>query len=68
MLQKLFLLHANCIDDANELKTAIEKACPDNLTVELGYLGPIVGASAGPGTIALYFFGKEVTYNSQATE
>ena len=29
--------------------------------VVFGYIGPIVGASVGPGTIIAYTFGKEVT-------
>ena len=32
-----------------------------NVEVITSYIGPIVGASAGPGTIAVYGFGKEVT-------
>jgi hypothetical protein len=27
----------------------------------MNYIGPIVGATCGPGTIAIFAFGKEVT-------
>ena len=30
----------------------------------IGYIGPIVGASVGPGTLAVYFYGKKVTENA----
>ena len=30
--------------------------------IYVGYIGPIIGASVGPGTIGVWGFGKEVTY------
>ena len=30
--------------------------------IYIGYIGPILGASCGPGMLAAYFIGKEVTY------
>ena len=27
--------------------------------VEVGYIGPVIGAHSGPGTVALFFLGKE---------
>ena len=29
--------------------------------VRIDYLGPIIGSTTGPGTVAIFFFGKEVT-------
>lgn len=65
--QKVFVAHADCIEDAELLKEAVKNACPDkDINIPIVPIGPIVGASAGPGTIAVYFYGKEVVYDSQA--
>ena len=29
--------------------------------VIIDYLGPIIGSTTGPGTVAIFFYGKEVT-------
>lgn len=64
--QKVFFSHADSEEDAKLLKEKVLAACPDkNVDVHFGYIGPIVGASCGPGTIAVYFFGKEVTFDSK---
>ena len=50
----------------NELKRMILEAFPnEKLDIHVGYIGPIVGASVGPGTLGLYFLGKEVKVNSE---
>lgn len=62
--QIVCVAHADCLAEAEDLKKRIEEVLPDkNLNVMLENIGPIVGASAGPGTVAVYFFGKEVTAN-----
>ena len=51
--------HADCLADALYLKERlIEEIHPKDVYVN--YIGPIIGASAGPGTIAIYLRGKEV--------
>lgn len=62
--QRVFISHADCIDAAEEMKELILKALP-NVEVEIGYIGPIIGATVGPGTIGVYFYGKEVTYGKE---
>ena len=65
--QRVFVEHADSLADAQELKALIEEALPDkDVPVELCYIGPIVGATTGPGTLAVCFFGKEVTYDHLA--
>ncbi len=58
--QTVYVAHADCLEDAKFLAEEIKKAvnCKD---VYIGYIGPIIGASTGPGTVAAYYFGKEVT-------
>ena len=52
--------HADSLEDANFIKEHLEKEikCAG---FYINYIGPIVGASVGPGTIGVYFKGKEVT-------
>jgi fatty acid-binding protein DegV len=35
----------------------------DGVEIIVEYLGPIIGASTGPGTMSIYCYGKEVTVN-----
>lgn len=63
--QHVFISHSDCAEEAAMFKQAVEDALPDkNLDIHVGYIGPIVGASVGPGTLAVYFYGKEVTENA----
>ena len=42
----------------------VEEALPcEDIPVLPENIGLIAGASAGPGTLAIYFFGKKVTAN-----
>lgn len=64
--QKVFFAHADCIEDLNVLKEEVAKRIDlDGIQTHTGYVGPIVGGSAGPGTLAVYFFGKEVTVGKE---
>ena len=65
--QKLYFVHADAPEAAEALKKHVLAALPDACGVEMhtGYIGPIVGASVGPGTVAVYFYGKQVTVNQK---
>ena len=52
-----FIAHANCIEDALLLKSKIE--AETMLTPIIVNLGPIIGCHTGPGTLAIFFVGKE---------
>ncbi len=54
--QTMFISHGDCVEDADYLA--------DKLKGELGvkevvisYVGPVIGAHSGPGTLALFFIG-----------
>ena len=65
--QKVRVVHADGESDAKILMERVKDAIPDkDVEITLGYIGPIVGATVGPKTIAVYFYGKEVTFNSKA--
>ena len=55
----ILLSHADCEEDALLLRDEILKRAPFKEVV-LGCIGPIVGASVGPGTVISFSFGKEV--------
>lgn len=62
--QKLFISHADCIEDAELLKSMILEKIGKEIPVHIGYVGCCVGASVGPGQLGVYYFGKKVTTNA----
>ncbi|MBQ7373563.1 MAG: DegV family protein [Clostridia bacterium] len=65
--QKVYLMHGDCEEDANELAEMIKGHLPEDAKdtpINVRKLGPIIGASCGPGTLGLYYFGTEETYDS----
>ncbi|MBE6764898.1 MAG: DegV family protein [Ruminococcaceae bacterium] len=54
----VFISHGDCIDDAKELADILKKECGIK-NVYINYVGPVIGAHSGPGTLALFFLGKE---------
>jgi DegV family protein with EDD domain len=58
--EKCFISHSDCYEDAVAVKNLIEETFP-NLKgkVLINYIGSTIGAHSGPGTVALFFFGKE---------
>ena len=58
--EELFLTHADCLEDVQLLKEEILKRAPFK-NVVISTIGPIVGASVGPGTVIAFCHGTEVT-------
>ena len=56
--QTIFISHGDCIDDANYLADIMRNRF-NVRDVLINYVGPVIGAHSGPGTIALFFLGKE---------
>ena len=57
--QKLILLHADAQEDAARVEALIRERVPAIMEIELVFVGPVIGAHCGPGTIAACFLGKE---------
>lgn len=57
---ELLLTHADCAEDIELLKEEILKVAPFK-KITVNYIGPIVGASVGPGTVIAFCCGTEVT-------
>ena len=57
---ELLISHADCEADALHLKDEILALAPFK-SVTIGVIGPIVGASVGPGTVIAFCYGTKVT-------
>jgi DegV family protein with EDD domain len=60
--QVIYFTHSDCAQEEVDALVALIKReipCKD---VEIGYIGPIVGASIGPDAVGVWAFGQEVTY------
>lgn len=55
--KKVFVGHADCLDDAKYVAERISAENP-SLDVTITHLGPIIGTHTGPGTVALAFVGN----------
>lgn len=55
--QAVFISHGDSLEDAEHLKEMI-LASHSVKEVMIGYVGPVIGAHSGPGTIALFFMGN----------
>lgn len=56
--QDLFICHSDCEDDAEKLAGMIKEKTGMEV-VHIGPIGPVIGAHSGPGTIAVFFLGRE---------
>ena len=54
----IFISHADCLAEAEEIKTQFESKYDANVEV-ITDIGPVIGAHSGPGTMAVFFIGKE---------
>ena len=60
--QTIYLTHADCAkEEIDSLVELVKREIPC-IDVEVGYIGPIVGASIGPDAVGIWGFGQEVTY------
>ncbi len=54
----IFISHGDSIDDANMVKELVLNKF-DVKEVKINYVGSVIGSHSGPGTLALFFMGKE---------
>ena len=60
--QIIYMTHGDCSqDEVDTLVNLIKREIPC-IDVEVGYIGPIIGASIGPDAVGIWGFGQEVTY------
>lgn len=57
---KCYICQSACIDDAKEVAKLVEERFPNlNGNVMINYIGTTIGSHTGPGTVALFFWGKK---------
>ena len=57
---KCFISHSACLEDAKAVAELIETRFPKlNGKVNISNVGTTIGSHTGPGTVALFFWGKE---------
>lgn len=56
--QTIFISHGDCLDDAEYLADLCRQRFGLK-DVVINYVGPVIGAHSGPGTLALFFMGTE---------
>ncbi len=55
--QTIFISHGDCLEDCKWLASEIKRQYGVK-QIYLNYIGPVIGAHAGPGTVALFFYGS----------
>lgn len=57
---KCFICQSECYDDARAVADLVEKNFPNlKEPVSVNHIGTTIGSHTGPGTVALFFWGKE---------
>lgn len=53
----IFVSHGDCIEDVNFLVAMLKEKYPGH-EIMINYIGPVIGAHSGAGTLALFFKGR----------
>ena len=56
--QSIFISHGDCLADAQKVADDIQARFGVE-DIVINYVGPVIGAHSGPGTVALFFMGSE---------
>lgn len=57
---KCYISQSACVEDAKQVARLVEERFPKlNGKVEINYVGTTIGSHTGPGTVALFFWGKK---------
>ncbi|MBE6798256.1 MAG: DegV family protein [Ruminococcaceae bacterium] len=54
----VYISHGDCLEDARELANILNNSYGATVSY-IADVGPVIGAHSGPGTLALFFIGKE---------
>lgn len=55
----VFIFHGDCEEDAKLLHEMVREASGGRAVDMIEYIGPVIGSHSGPGTMALFFLGKQ---------
>ena len=54
----VFISHGDCLEDAQTVADMVKKRF-NVQDIYINYVGPVIGAHSGPGTVALFYIGTE---------
>ncbi len=58
MDQPIFISHGDCQEEAEQLADLL-RGKPHISEITIGYVGPVIGAHSGAGTLAIFYLGKK---------
>ena len=53
----IFISHGDCLEDVDYVVRLLRERLPDN-PITIGYVGTVIGAHSGAGTLAIFYKGK----------
>lgn len=56
--QTIFISHGDCLKDAEYVAEQVRSKFGVK-NIQINFIGPVIGAHSGPGTVALFFFGTQ---------
>ena len=54
----IFISHGDCMEDVEYVKKLLQERIP-GVQIYVNYVGPVIGAHSGPGTVAIFNKGKK---------
>ena len=57
--QTVFISHGDCLEDAQYAANLVKSELGVKKDILINYVGSVIGAHSGPGTVALFFLGEE---------
>ena len=56
--QTIFISHGDCLEDAEAVAQMVRERFGTQ-DIRINYVGPVIGAHSGPGTLALFYLGTQ---------
>ena len=56
--ETVFISHGDCYGDAEKVAEMVRERFGTQY-IHINYIGPVIGAHSGPGTLALFYLGTE---------
>lgn len=56
--QTVYISHGDCLEDAEKVADMIRTRF-GTTDIQMNFIGPVIGAHSGPGTVALFYLGTE---------
>ena len=56
--QMIYISHGDCLEDAEAVAQMVRERFGTQ-DIRINYVGPVIGAHSGPGTLALFYLGTQ---------